>query len=162
MKKTIPTIAGSLIVVLIAGVAGASVLFFSQDTEETFKDKNEVTTREDLDLEEEKKYFDEENEEDITIDQWEKELTEIANKLSEIQGLKGELKEELLEEVYLEMIQAKENYEIDFSEITSIEIEDYGGSFRIGFYRGDSFPIAVYGIDIDKERMEVIESGPLG
>ncbi len=53
MTKTIPTTVGILIVVLVAGVAGASVLFFNQDTEEevaleeeTFIEEDEITTDE--------------------------------------------------------------------------------------------------------------------
>ncbi len=41
MKKQIPTISGILIVLLVAGLAGASVLFLNQETENNFVDKIE-------------------------------------------------------------------------------------------------------------------------
>jgi DNA-directed RNA polymerase len=64
MNKTISTILGILIVVLVAGVAGASVLFFSQGDEketifreetekETFSEEKEIIVEEDAKEEEE-------------------------------------------------------------------------------------------------------------
>ncbi len=58
MTKTIPTTLGILIVLLIAGVAGASVLFYSQEegevvlVEETFVEEDEIITEDDPEPEE--------------------------------------------------------------------------------------------------------------
>ncbi len=59
MQKQIPTTVGVLIIVLVAGVAGASVLFLSQDVEEevareeeTFVEEDEITTEDDSEPEE--------------------------------------------------------------------------------------------------------------
>ncbi len=139
MTKTIPTTIGILIVVLVAGVAGASVLFFSQE------DKVVLLLKEGIEHEKEEKRL----------------LFEVSGdideKLRELYD--GEIKEELLEEIYFEMTQAEKNYGIDFSETVFIEIEDFGNSFRIVYYIND---IPIYGIDIDKEAMKIIDSGILG
>ncbi len=62
MTKTIPTTVGVLIIVLVAGVAGASVLLFSQDAEEevaleeeTFVEEDEIITEDEPELEEDEK-----------------------------------------------------------------------------------------------------------
>ncbi len=137
MNKTISTAVGILIVVLVAGVAGVSVLFFSQDAKEAFDGKNEVATEEDLDLEEDRKYFnEEESTEDITIEQWEKELIEIANELSSVQELKD-----------------KQGSSIE------VGIEEFPSYYRVFYKEGGDFGIYLYGVDIDKNSMEVIEEG---
>jgi hypothetical protein len=59
MKKTISTTIGILIIVLAAGIVGASVLFFNQEVEreikpeEDFVNVDEITTKDDLKIEEE-------------------------------------------------------------------------------------------------------------
>ncbi len=62
MNKTISTASGILIVVLVAGIAGASVLFFNQDVEKKvileegiFSEKDKIVTKDDSGLEVDKK-----------------------------------------------------------------------------------------------------------
>ncbi len=69
MTKTIPTTLGVLIIVLIAGVAGASVLFLSQEDEEevileeeTFVEEDEIITEDDPEPEEDEEIAEEESE----------------------------------------------------------------------------------------------------
>jgi hypothetical protein len=51
MNKTIPTTIGILIIVLVAGVAGASVLFFNQKfEEESFVETDEIIVEDDLEI----------------------------------------------------------------------------------------------------------------
>ncbi len=58
MTKTIPTTLGILIIALVAGIAGASVLFFDQDArqeikpEENFVNVDEIITKDDSEIEE--------------------------------------------------------------------------------------------------------------
>ncbi len=47
MNKTISTALGVLVIILVAGVAGASVLFFSQDVEEEVAPEEETFVKED-------------------------------------------------------------------------------------------------------------------
>ncbi len=62
MTKTIPTTIGVLIIILVAGVAGASVLLFSQDVEEevvleekSFIEEDETDTGEEPEIEDDEK-----------------------------------------------------------------------------------------------------------
>ncbi len=64
MTKTIPTTIGILIILLVAGVAGASVLFFSQEDkdvvllEEGFYETDEVAKEDDVELQKEDEFAD--------------------------------------------------------------------------------------------------------
>ncbi len=138
MKKQISTTMGILIIVLVTGITVASLLFLSKGEE-----KEHISQKKETEKEEKILFF------EVRGD--------IDEKLRELYG--GELEEELLEDIYFEMIQAEKDYGIDFSETSFIEIEYFGNYFRIIFLKDD---IAIYGIDIDKKMMEIIDSGILG
>ncbi len=82
MNKQISTTIGVLIIVLVAGVAGASVLFFNQEAEEEFFiEGNEITAEEDIELEEDKDIEENVSKRDRAVEEdieHEKELTETT------------------------------------------------------------------------------------
>ncbi len=74
MNKTISTTVGILIIILVAGVAGASVLFFNQGTEEEFFiEGNEITAEEDTELEEDKEIEENVSKKDKTEEEYDSE-----------------------------------------------------------------------------------------
>ncbi len=83
----------------------------------------------------------------------------IGEKIKDLYG--KELNEETIEKIYLEIGGLEKNYETNLS-VVSIEIEDFGKFFRILFYYDEVDFVPMYGIDIDKEKWEIISGDILG